>query len=98
MFVKNNPATMPLILFVVSLSVSGAVKEKHVKWEEISAAGPAVMWREPADIKSRDLFYGPGGRSHMPHGTVTFVKEDLDGTNPKLVVTDQDGQKWKVKL
>ena len=98
MFVKNNPATMPLILFVVSLSVSGAMKEKHVKREEISATGPAVMWREPADIKSRDLFYGPGGRSHVPHGRVTFVKEDLDGTNPKLVVTDQDGQKWKVKL
>src|SRR5579864_8780611 len=23
-------------------------------------AGPAVMWREPTDIASRNLFYGPG--------------------------------------
>ena len=34
----------------------------------------------------------------MPHGTVTFVKEDLDGSSPKFLVRDQDGQKWKVKL
>ena len=34
----------------------------------------------------------------MPCGTFTFVKEDLKGTSPKLVVKDQDGVKWKVKL
>jgi hypothetical protein len=27
-----------------------------------------------------------------------FVKEDLDGTSPKIVVRDQGGVKWKVKL
>jgi len=98
MYVKKNLARVPLILFVVSLTVSGAVKEKHVRRGGISATGPAIMWREPADIEYRDLFYGPGGRSHVPHGTVTFVKEDLNGTNPKFVVIDQGGQKWKVKL
>ena len=56
------------------------------------------MWANPVDIKSRDLFYGPGGRSHVPHGTFRFIKEDLDGTNPKFTVEDQDGVKWKVKL
>lgn len=98
MNVNKSPAAIPLILLIVSLSVSGAVKEKRVKREGISPTGPSVMWREPADIESRDLFYGIGGKEHVPHGTVTFVKEDLDGTNPKFVVTDQDGQKWKVKL
>src|SRR5262249_32291847 len=28
----------------------------------------------------------------------TFVEEDLGGSNPKLVVRDRDGVKWKVKL
>jgi hypothetical protein len=56
------------------------------------------MWTEPADIASRDLFYGPGGPQHIPHGPYTFDKEDLDGTNPKFVVKDPDGVKWKVKL
>jgi hypothetical protein len=74
------------------------VKEKRAKKEAISARGPAVMWREPVDIGSRDLFYGPGGREHVPRGTFTFVKEDLDGTSPKFVVRDEEGCKWKVKL
>ncbi|HUE23874.1 MAG TPA: hypothetical protein VMQ86_19455, partial [Bryobacteraceae bacterium] len=60
--------------------------------------GPAVLWQEPLDIESRDLFYGPGGSEHVPHGTFKFVKEDLDGTNPKFVVRGEDGVKWKVKL
>jgi hypothetical protein len=57
-----------------------------------------AMWTEPSDISSRDLFYGPGGEKDAPRGTFTFEKEDLDGTNPKFIVHDQDGVKWKVKL
>src|SRR5579862_5162778 len=30
----------------------------------------AVLWREPEDIGSRDLFYGPGGEEHQPRGAV----------------------------
>lgn len=56
------------------------------------------MWQEPVNIESRDLFYGPGGAEHVPHGTFTFIKEDLKGTSPKFWVRDQDGKKWKVKL
>jgi hypothetical protein len=56
------------------------------------------MWEEPTDIASRDLFYGPGGQKDAPGGAFTFEKEDLDGTNPKFVVHDRDGVKWKVKL
>ncbi len=61
---------------------------------------PAVsaLWREPADIADRDLFYGPGGKAHQPHGTMTFLQEDLDATNPKFDVRDGDGVKWKLKL
>ena len=56
------------------------------------------MWVDPTDISSRDLFYGPGGEKDAPRGTFTFEKEDLNGTNPKFDVRDQDGVKWKVKL
>ncbi len=56
------------------------------------------LWREPEDIRSENLFYGPGGKAHEPHGPFTFVKEDLDGTNPKYNVRGQDGVKWKIKL
>src|SRR5579862_9854801 len=58
----------------------------------------AVLWRNPLDLSSRNLFYGSGGEQHQPAGDYTFVKEDLAGTNPKFVVRDAKGVKWSVKL
>jgi len=56
------------------------------------------LWQDPGNITSRDLYYGPGGEKDQPRGPFTFEKEDLDGSNPKFVVLDRDGVKWKVKL
>ena len=56
------------------------------------------MWRDPGDIASRNLFYGPGGKAHEPRGTFTFEKEDMNGTNPKFDVVDEDGVRWRVKM
>ncbi len=63
----------------------------------IRANAGALLWQDPADITSRDLYYGPGGKQHAPHTTYTFLKEDLQGTNPKFDVRDENGVKWKVK-
>ena len=93
-----------LFLTVISLCLAapGAVKKKDNGAEakgEITRSELNLLWREPADIRSRNLFYGPGGKAHEPHGTTfTFVEEDLDGSNPKFVVKDKDGIKWKIKL
>src|SRR5712692_8155264 len=58
-----------------------------------------ILWRDPTDLESRDLFFGPGGKEHAPRGRMfVFIKEDLDGTNPKFVVRDDDRVKWKIKL
>ena len=65
---------------------------------EITQPVLTELWRQPKDIRSENLFYGPGGKAHEPHGPFTFVKEDLNGTNPKYDVRDQDGVKWKIKL
>ena len=62
------------------------------------ATGPAVLWRDPVDISSRDLFYGAGGKAHEPHGPFTFEKENMQGTSPKFDVIDQDGVRWGVKM
>jgi hypothetical protein len=58
----------------------------------------AVLWRQPQNIASRDLFNGIGGKTDQPPETVTFVKEDPEGANPKFIVEDSMAQKWKVKL
>jgi hypothetical protein len=90
------------LLAIVPSSSTGEAAAKRNLWKgdqsEFTGEGPAVMWLKPADIASRDLFYGSGGREHQPQGTFAFVKEDLDGSSPKFVIKDQDGVKWKVKL
>jgi hypothetical protein len=67
--------------------------------EKIAREASPVLWQDPTDIAERDLCYGEGGKSDAPNTTnFAFVKEDLSGTNPKFVVTDQDGVQWKIKL
>ncbi len=65
---------------------------------ETTQAEPAVLWRDPINMASRNLFYGAGGRAHQPHGPFTFLEEDRNGSNPKFTIVDRDGTKWKVKL
>ena len=65
---------------------------------EITRPVLSELWREPKDIASENMLYGVGGREHEPKGPFTFVKEDLEGTNPKYNVRDENGVKWKVKL
>lgn len=78
----------------------GAVKKsgKQHRKEVENTEGPTLLWSDPADIKVRKLFFGPGGEKHQPRGPFKFVEEDLDGTNPKFVVRGGDGVKWKVKM
>src|SRR5215472_8657055 len=88
---------IPVVFLALSLGLpTAAIQAKNSP--AAPPAGPAVMWREPADIASRDLYYGPGGKEHAPHGTFTFEKEDLQNANPKFDVVDEDGVKWRVKL
>jgi len=92
MTVRIRPLTFGLVM-VLTLSATSAVKET-----KNTASGPEQFWQDPGDIASRDLFYGPGGAEHQPHGPYVFEKEDLNGSNPKFVVKDRDGVKCKVKL
>src|SRR6476646_8500561 len=77
-------------------STKGAKSRQEVA--DITEQGRPLLWREPADITTRDLIYGSGGKERMPHGPFTFVKEDMNGSNPKFDVRASDGVKWKVKM
>lgn len=62
----------------------------------------AVIWEEPADIESRDLFHGIGGREGAPDPSRGFVfirrNGSADDTNEKIDVRDDLGRKWTVKF
>ena len=96
MFKRHN-----LLLFVMATAlISHAPVAAGEKSGAVGAttASPAVLWREPKDLSSRNLFYGRGGEQHQPAGDFVFVKEDLAGSNPKFVVRDAKGVTWNVKL
>jgi hypothetical protein len=94
---QNRLALVPLILFVAFLAYTpSATPERTTDKHDPETA---LLWQEPTDIGSRDLFYGPGGKERMPaDGPFTFVEEDTSGTTPKFVVTDTHGDRWKAKL
>jgi hypothetical protein len=77
---------------------SQAVAQQPRQKPQVLATSNSLLWREPVDIKTRDLFNGPGGRLRQPKGRLTFLQEDLDDTRPKFLVTDEAGVRWKIKL
>jgi hypothetical protein len=103
MFDKKPYSYAFLAMLILAFAASAATQApvKNFKSKEAKAtvgASPAVIWREPAAIQSRDLFYGPGGPDHQPHGKLSFIQEKFNGVNPKFDVRDEDGIRWGVKL
>src|SRR5579862_9062574 len=94
----NNLRRLVFLLAFVVSSIPGANNSGKVGIADLDQNAKAALWRDPTDIASRDLIYGSGGAGHQPRGTFTFIQEDMDGSNPKFDVRDQDGVKWKVKL
>ena len=101
MWKRSQWTKLFVITVLLSFPIAGTSQEQlnvpEVK-RAITASGPAVLWRSPEDIVSRNLLYGSGGEQDQPHPPFTFLNEDLDGTNPKFNVRDQNEVKWKVKL
>jgi hypothetical protein len=72
-------------------------KDKAAK--EVLPDAPAVLWQQPTDISTRDLFLGPGGESGKPDlSNITFVKEGSTGYSVKYDVRDGSGRKWVAKV
>lgn len=58
------------------------------------------LWVEPADIASRDLFYGRGGARLVPRPDAIYRFRDLDtkGHSDGYDVIDPQGRRWVVKV
>src|SRR5690242_11471429 len=94
--------TLLIVSFMSAMSaISFAQKDKDKGRKEAKEVltGEAVLWREPTDITSRDLFLGSGGDEMKPDlSNVTFEKEEASGYSVKYTVHDGAGKKWVVKL
>jgi hypothetical protein len=96
MYEQKKAFTVVLAVLLLCLTAIGAPKSSNVAPAKGEITG--LLWRDPTDIASRNLFYGCGGQEHEPHPPFQFLKEDVEGTSPKFIVSDKDGVKWKVKL
>lgn len=57
-----------------------------------------VLWRDPGDIRARDLYWGAGSKQLAPRPPFRFLEEDKDGESPKFKIKDASGVEWSVKL
>jgi hypothetical protein len=98
MYRKPEVFIASAVLVLSPLTIETKAKVNTATAKDITNNGIAVLWRQPADVAARNLFYGPGGKAHVPRGTFTFKEEDMAGTSPKFDVVDEDGVKWRVKM
>ena len=59
-----------------------------------------LLWNEPRDLETRDLFHGAGGAALAPNPSSRYelIQEDDSGFSPGYDVRDEDGTSWNVKL
>ena len=89
-----------LVILVATLAASSCATRVKAPASRPSAAGPgATLWERPADLASRDLFYGPWGRENAPSPDDVYrlVERKHTGVNPGLTVVDSRGREWSIK-
>jgi hypothetical protein len=88
--------------FVSAYTSLDEKKDKKEKKKEAKDDSPPknILWQEPTDLESRDLFNGPGGAAGAPDpsDTFKFIRRISTGTSEKMEVEDSKGRSWTVKL
>jgi hypothetical protein len=93
---KLRPAVAAVLILIFCSPGLVAQKKKKTK---AAPEGTPVLWQEPMDIASRDLFLGPGGEAMKPDLTnVTFVANETRGYSKRYRVRDGSGREWVVKI
>lgn len=88
------------IIFLLSFSpASYAIQQKSKKQKAPPPQGTPVLWQEPTDLESRDLFNGPGEGMKPDLSRVTFIRDQMGGGySVNYRVRDSAGKIWVAKL
>jgi hypothetical protein len=87
-----------LVLSLILLAGFSTLVYGQKKNTEPLVVGTPVTWRDPGDIASRDLRFGPGSAELAPVPPFTFVEEIKTGVSPKFKVKDARDVVWSVKM
>ena len=89
------------ITAVLSLSIQAQQEKKsHTNTPKpIPSEAKAVLWHQPTDIATRDLYLGSGGEAMKPDlSKVTFIADETRSHSTKYRVRDGAGREWVVKI
>src|SRR5215813_12117771 len=89
---RMAPLTAAILALVFISSVTAQKQKAPVQ------RGTPVLWADPGAVERLDFVAGAGGRTNAPKPPFTFIEENLNGTNPKVRVSDANGNKWTVKF
>src|SRR5207302_6623098 len=102
MFQRNSFKRPALILIGMAMLLTSTIqgqKSKKSHPKPIPNDAKPVLWQEPTDIASRDLFLGSGGEEMKPDLTeVTFLQDETRSYSTRYRVRDGAGREWVVKL
>lgn len=69
------------------------------KTKKTPPRGNPILWQTPADIRSRNLYSGPGGARLRPDlRRVKFLKDGEGGYSKKFRIRDASGREWVAKV
>jgi hypothetical protein len=100
MISQNRIHTFAAVVALLVLSIpSFPQQQARQDKEKIDPQGTPVLWRDPGDIATRDLFHGPGGEAMKPDlRRVTFIKQETGGYSTKYRVRDGSDREWVAKV
>jgi hypothetical protein len=88
-----------VVVSMVALTVASCGRAKRPSLRPSAPVAGAVLWQQPTDLTSRDLFNGPWGSRRAPDARAiyTLVERKHSGVNVGMTVVDPDGREWSVK-
>ncbi|MFY9611468.1 MAG: hypothetical protein WAU45_23010 [Blastocatellia bacterium] len=100
---RTTLAAIGVLLFLLYPAVlqEAQTRPAGAKTQRAEAAqGRPVLWEDPVDLESRDLFYGIGGKKGEPNPSAryVFIERDTSGHSEKIVVEDNRDRRWTIKF
>jgi len=96
---KSRYWSVCLLVLTLALPFAAQDKDKKDKKNKKALTGTPVMWKDPADLESRNLLLGAGGEEMKPDiSQITFIEEKKGGYSKKYRVKDAKGNEWVAKI
>src|ERR1051325_4061336 len=99
---KRNSLSALIAIIAFGLLTVSLRAQKETKKDEpksIPADAHAILWQEPTDITSRDLFLGSGGEALRPDlSQVVFLKDETKSYSTKYRGRDGARKEWVEKV